>query len=154
MINVSWYQAQDYAQWLSSETGEEYRLLSESEWEYVARAWTTTQYHTGWWPSSGEANYGGLRNQTLPVGSFAPNAFGLYDVHGNVYEWTQDCWNDNYRGAPTDGSAWERDECRRVVRGGSWIHDQGDLRSAHRDHLAPWFYLHYVGFRVARTLTQ
>ena len=141
---VSWDDVQGYMRWLSKETGWEYRLLSESEWEYVARAGTTTPFHTGRTISTDQANYDGnytygggregeYRERTVPVGSFGPNGFGLHDVHGNVWEWTQDCWNESYRGAPVDGSAWERGDCgRRVVRGGSWDDVPGNLRSADR----------------------
>ena len=164
VIYVSWEEAQAYGRWLSRETGQEYRLLSESEWEYVARAGTTTPFHTGRTISTDQANYDGnytygagsegkYREQTMPVGSFAPNAFGLYDVHGNVWEWTQDCWNESYRGAPEDGSAWERGDCgRRVIRGGGWGNSPGVLRSADRFSWGTTGTHFALGFRVARTL--
>ena len=168
VTSVSWDDAQRYVAWLSAKTGEEYRLLSEAEWEYVARAGTTTRYHTGNTISTDQANFdgrydldgndveGGLyRGQTLPVGSFAPNAFGLYDVHGNVHEWVQDCWNRSYEGAPSDGSAWETGECGwRVVRGGSWYYSPRPLRSASRNdgYDTGDRYDYFLGFRVARTL--
>ena len=138
VINVSWDDAQSYVAWLSGETGESYRLLSESEWEYVARAGTQTRY---WWGDDigdNRANCDGCGSRwdddgTAPVGSFAANAFGLHDVHGNVWEWVQDCWNDSYVGAPNDGSAWESGECsRRVLRGGSWYLVPRLLRAADR----------------------
>ena len=144
VINVSWRDAQDYVRWLRRETGEEYRLLSESEWEYVARAGTRTAFHFGRTIMTSQANFDGnytygsgkkgeYRKRTLPVGSFAANGFGLYDVHGNVWEWVADCWNDSYHGAPSDGGAWERGDCdRRVVRGGSWYNAPWSLRSANR----------------------
>ncbi len=155
VIGVSWEDARDYVRWLSGRTGEEYRLLSEAEWEYAARAGTRTRYSFGDDISPSQANYwdSGHR-KTVPVGSYRPNGFGLYDMHGNVYEWVQDCWNGNYDGAPRDGRAWESGDCSlRVLRGGSWYHLPGDLRSASR----PWNFagsrnLSY-GFRVARTLT-
>ncbi len=162
VINVSWGAAQAYVSWLSSRTGHSYRLLSESEWEYVARAGTTTPFHFGETISTSQANYNGnytygsgrkgvYREQTLPVGSFPPNAFGLYDVHGNVWEYTQDCWNDSYSGAPDDGSAWERGDCsKRVLRGGSWDFDPRNLRSANRDWDSSESRFDDVGFRVAR----
>ena len=138
VVNVSWNDAKAYVDWLSSETGEAYRLLSEAEWEYVARAGTRTRY---WWGDEigrNRANCAGCGSrwdggQTAPVGSFSANGFGLHDVHGNVWERVEDCWNVSYRGAPSDGSAWESGNCsRRVVRGGSWVDDPRSLRSANR----------------------
>ena len=131
VIYVSWDDAQEYVSWLSKKTGKTYRLLSEAEWEYVARAGTTTPFHTGEQISTSQANYDGnetyngsskgeTRERTIPVGSFGANQFGLHDVHGYVWEWVQDCWNDNYKGAPSDGSAWTTGDCEpRVLRGGS-----------------------------------
>jgi len=164
-INVSWEDAQSYLKWLSGKTGKSYRLLSESEWEYVARAGTTTPFHYGSTISTEQANYdgnftygsgakGAYRKKTVPVGSFPPNAFGLHDVHGNVWEWTHDCWNDNYQGAPNDGSAWQSGDCsRRVLRGGSWYYEPRDLRSANRIRYTVGTRFDYNGYRVARTLT-
>ena len=111
VINVSWRDAQDYVKWLSDKTGKRYRLPTEAEWEYASRAGTQTRY---WWGDDiGVINANGLScgsqwdgKQTAPVGSFKPNAFGLYDTVGNVWEWTQDCWHENYNNAPKDGSAW------------------------------------------------
>ena len=119
VINVSREDAQAYVGWLSERTGAAYRLPSESEWEYAARGGTTTPFHTGSMISTDQANYNGnyvygsgrrgeYRRRTTPAGTFAPNAFGLYDVHGNVWEWVEDCWHGDYRGAPSDGSAWTR----------------------------------------------
>ena len=168
VINVSWDDAQSYVEWLSSRTGERYRLPSESEWEYAARAGTTTPFHTGETITTDQANYDGsylypsgdydpnglYRGQTVPVGSFGANAFGLHDVHGNVREWVQDCWNDNYEGAPADGSAWLSGRCdRRGLRGGSWINGPLILRAAYRFWKITHFRDPSVGFRVARTLT-
>jgi len=156
VIHVSWEDARSYVEWLSANTGERYRLLSESEWEYAARAGTTTAFHTGGTISMEQANYGGDGGlgRTTPVGSYPPNAFGLHDMHGNVWEWTQDCWNDTYVGAPSDGSAWEEGDCGlRVLRGGSWNYSPGNLRSALRDWLTAGLRGLNVGFRVARTLT-
>ena len=159
VINVNWGDARRYVKWLSWKTGKGYRLLNESEWEYVARAGTRTRY---WWADEiGEncANCDGCgsrwdNEQTAPVGSFSPNAFGLYDVHGNVHEWVEDCWNDSYDGAPTDGSAWESGDCsRRVLRGGAWYSRPGNLRSADRDGNSAGVRDDDTGFRVARTLT-
>ena len=165
VINVSWDDAKSYVQWLSSRTGERYRLLSESEWEYAARAGPTTPFHTGATISTGQANYNGnhaygsglegvYRKRTVPVGSFPPNGWGLHDVHGNVWEWVEDCWNGGYAGAPTDGSAWERGDCsNRVLRGGSWYVYPRKLRSAARFRTDSGNRYYYFGFRVARTLT-
>ena len=130
VINVSWNEAQAYVTWLSAQTGQRYRLLSEAEWEYVARAGTETARYWGEGESGGCRYANGSEDYaecsdgyefTAPVGSFAPNAFGLYDVLGNVWEWTEDCWSDSYAGAPTNGSAWQSGDCSlRVLRGGSW----------------------------------
>ena len=155
VIHVSWDDAQSYVRWLSARTGKPYRLLSESEWEYVARAGTETAY--SWGDNIGEnrANCDGCGSQwddkmTAPVGSFAANAWGVYDMHGNVEEWVQDCWNDNYEGAPTDGSAREStDDCSRVTRGGLWYDGPKDLRSAERDMWSTGFRFKGFGFRVA-----
>ena len=168
VIVVSWDHAQSYVEWLSSRTGERYRLPSESEWEYAARAWTTTPFHTGetitteqanydgrWLHPSGEDPNGVFRAQTVPVGSFGANAFGLHDVHGNVSEWVQDCWNSDYEGAPTDGSAWLSGDCgERVSRGGSWNYRPSGLRAAFRIRNTTGSRFSDYGFRVARTLTR
>jgi formylglycine-generating enzyme required for sulfatase activity len=165
VINVSWSDASAYAAWLSRKTRKPYRLLSETEREYVTRAGNPTPF---WWGSSIsplQANYDGTyaygngqkgeyRQQTLPVGSFEPSPWGLYQVHGNVWEWTQDCWHTTYSGAPSDGSAWTSGNCNiRIVRGGAWVDSPRALRAAKRS----WQALDYrdgsVGFRVARTLT-
>ena len=155
VINVSWEDAQGYVRWLSRETGEEYRLLSEAEWEYVARAETTGPYHFGSRISPSQANYRETGHvKTVPVGSYSANGFGLHDVHGNVWEWVEDCWNGSYLGAPVDGSAWESGDCsRRVLRGGSWSFIPRDLRSASRFGNSTGSRNDLIGFRVARTLT-
>ena len=165
VINVNWKDAQAYVEWLSEQTGKAYRLLSEAEWEYVARAGTTTPFHFGTTISTEQANYDGNftygsgregedRQKTVPVGSFAPNAFGLHDMHGNVWEWTQDCWHNSYASAPSNGGAWERGACsRRVLRGGCWVNLPGDLRSAKRIRNTVGNRDYYIGFRLARTLT-
>ncbi len=159
VVTVSWDDAQSYVGWLSRSTGEDYRLLSESEWEYVARAGTSTRY---WWGNDigrNRANCDGCgsrwdREGTAPVGSFAANVFGLHDVHGNVWEWTGDCWNESYAGAPGDGSAWEDGSCsHRVLRGGSWDFNPRRLRSAFRIRVVTGYRSGNVGFRVARTFT-
>ena len=159
VIKVSWEDAQAYVSWLSSQTGAEYRLLSESEWEYAARAGSSTKYSWGDAIGRNRANCprdscGDQWEGTAPVGSFEPNGFGLYDMHGNVWEWVADCWNGNYRGAPTDGSAWMQGNCKgRVLRGGSWSGYPRYLRSADRFRNSTDFRNFKVGFRVARTLT-
>ncbi len=138
VINVSWHDIQVYIQWLKEYTGKEFRLPSEAEWEYAARAGGDGNYEWGNDIGKGRANCDGCGSkwddqQTAPVGSFAPNAFGLYDMHGNVSEWVQDRWHGNYRGAPSDGSVWEAGGSpRRVLRGGSWYHFPQFLRSAYR----------------------
>ncbi len=155
VIGVNWDDAQAYVSWLSGKTGKEYRLLSEAEWEYAARAGTVTRYSFGDNITPSQANYedSGHR-QTVPVGSYRPNGFGLYDMHGNVSEWVQDCWHDSYEGAPRDGSAWESGDCSdRVLRGGSWSVNSWDRRSADRDWDNTGFRYYNFGFRVARTLT-
>ena len=149
VINVSWEDAQAYVKWLSRKTGKGYRLLSESEWEYVARAGKTGRYGRRMRPW--RFRYGDWG--TVEVGSYRPNAFGLHDVHGNVWEWVEDCWNEGYRGAPTDGSAWGSGTCAaRVSRGGSWIDDLWNLRLAKRFRVAAGTRGSIIGFRVARTL--
>ena len=164
VIYVNWDDAKAYVGWLSEETGEEYRLLSESEWEYVARAGTTGPFHTGSTISTERANYHGafiygsgrkgqFRKKTIPVGSFPANGFGLHDVHGNVWEWVEDCYSDGYVGAPVDGSAWEWNCDRRVLRGGSWLSGPRHLRSANRYGNSTGHRGSGLGFRVARTLT-
>ncbi len=161
IVGVSWDDAKAYAAWLSNKTGKEYRLLSEAEREYVARAGTTTPF---WWGSSistRQANYDGdytyngsqtgeYRQKTLPVKSFEPNPWGLYQVHGNVWEWTEDCWHSDYHNAPGDGSAWTTADCKyRVLRGGSWSINPRDLRAARRISFTPGLRYYYIGFRVA-----
>ena len=165
VINVSWRDAQAYVGWLSEKTGKRYRLLSESEWEYAARAGTTNPFHFGGTISTSQANYDGnytygggakgvYRKETVPVGSFPANAFGLHDVHGNVREWVEDCWNGDYAGAPVDGRTWTDGDCgKRVLRGGSWFFRPRSLRSANRGWSTSGFRYFDNGFRVARTLS-
>ncbi|MCY4531299.1 MAG: formylglycine-generating enzyme family protein [Gammaproteobacteria bacterium] len=158
VVRVSWEDAQTYVSWLSRSTGENYRLPSESEWEYAARAGSTTQYNWGNDISRNRANCNGCgsqwNRQTAPVGSFTANAFGLHDMHGNVFEWVQDCGNLSYAGAPTDGSAWVHGNCDiRVLRGGSWSGSSRPLRAAYRFGLTADYRSFEFGFRVARTLT-
>ena len=159
VIRVSWEDAVAYTKWLSGQTGERYRLPSEAEWEYAARAGSVTAYSWGNEIGRNRANCDGCgsqwdNRQTAPVGSFSPNGWGLHDLHGNVWEWVQDCWNRSYQGAPTNGSAWESGDCsRRVLRGGSWFFDPRILRSAYRGRLTASSRLRIIGFRVARTIT-
>jgi formylglycine-generating enzyme required for sulfatase activity len=160
-VNVSWGHAQTYVKWLSRITGKPYRLLSEAEYEYAARAGTETRYPWGDDPElNGQAmaNCKGCGSQwdgkgTTPVGSFPANAFGLYDMVGDVWEWTEDCWNETYQGAPADGSPWTSGDCSgRVVRGGSWYYGSDHLRSAARLWWSAINGASSIGFRVARTL--
>ncbi|MFM2053135.1 MAG: hypothetical protein RL456_1172 [Pseudomonadota bacterium] len=161
---VSWNDVQEYLKKLNARSGQTYRLLSEAEWEYAARAGTTTPFHTGKTITPAQANFDGnytyngsakgvYREKTVKVGSFGANAFGLYDMHGNVWEWVQDVWHDSYTGAPTDGAAWEAggDSSRRVLRGGSWYDNPRILRSAYRNWGTPGFRDVSSGFRIART---
>ena len=153
VISVSWNDAQAYVKWLSNKTGNRYRLLSEAEWEYVARAGTETPFHFGMTISTDQANYNrNHRARTVEAGSFPSNGYGLHDVHGNVDEWVQDCWNDSYWGAPTDGSAWTSRDCSgRVLRGGSWDSKHRNLHLADRDWGPTSYRSIRTGFRVART---
>jgi formylglycine-generating enzyme required for sulfatase activity len=165
VIDINWSEAKAYVAWLSRKTGKNYRLLSEAEREYVTRAGTTTPFWFGSSISTSQANYDGndtygsgskgeYRQKTLPVDSFKPNPWGLHQVHGNVSEWTEDCWNDSYSGAPADGSAWAAGDCsRRVLRGGSWNYFPRFLRSAKRFGDRADNHLISQGLRVARTLT-
>jgi formylglycine-generating enzyme required for sulfatase activity len=165
VVNVTWQDAKAYAAWLTDVTGQPYRLLSEAEWEYAARAGTTTPF---WWGSTitpAQANYNGeyvyagggskgeFRKGTVPVRSFSPNPWGLYNVHGNVWERCEDTEHIDYNGAPIDGSAWilGNTDSGRVVRGGSWYDDPWGLRAAQRNGDSGVVY--DVGFRLARTLT-
>lgn len=159
VINVSWDDAQAYITWLSKKTRNSYRLLSGSEYEYAMRAGTQTVYPWGDTVGTNNANCHSCGSQwdakqTAPVGSFAPNGFGLYDMVGNVREWTEDCYHDTYNGSPTDGSAWlgGGDCYHRVVRGGSFLLAPAFLRSASRYWFTSDYRLRYLGFRVARTL--
>lgn len=162
VIYVSWNDAKTYVRWLSNKTGEAYRLLTEAEREYVTRAGTATPY---WWGASispQQANYhdgagSGRkdRQQTLAVDSFQPNPWGLYQVHGNVWEWTEDCYHYDYRGAPSDGSAWTSGDCgSRVIRGGSWTDPPEHLRASSRATASAGDWDGLEGFRVARTLPR
>ena len=168
---VNWNDTVEFCARLSKQTGRSYRLPSEAEWEYACRAGTTTPFHFGETITTDLANYRGtdseyqgetysgsygtgpkgiFREKTTAVGSFSPNAFGLYDMHGNVYEWCSDHWHDNYQGAPTDGSAWidGGDSAYRLLRGGSWEYNPQDCRSAYRLRNAPGSRDNIFGFRV------
>jgi formylglycine-generating enzyme required for sulfatase activity len=159
-INVSWDDIQLYVAWLSKMTGKPYRLLSEADWEYAARAGTQTAYFWGdeIGVNNASCNACGSQwdnRQTAPVGSFAANPFGLYDMAGNVWEWVEDCFHDNYDGAPDDGSAWVADgDCSNpILRGGSWDDDPENLRSALRSRYTVGSRGNDFGFRLGRTLT-
>ncbi len=164
VIYVSSANAEQYVTWLSQVTGKSYRLLSEAEYEYAARGGMTTAYPWGddlQLKGAAMANCDGCGSkwdsaQTAPVGSFPPNKFGLYDIAGNVWEWTQDCWHRNYKGAPTDGSAWLADnggDCsQRILRGGSWRDLPDALRPVVRTRLPSFYQYNALGFRVARAL--
>ncbi len=152
MIEVSWDDARSYVQWLSRETRQTYRLVTEAEWEYAARAGTTTPYSTGSSIRAWEANFDGDHRRTQPVGSYQANPFGVHDMHGNVGEWVQDCYAQSYTGSPTDGSAHETTCYERVYRGGGWTLNPQGIRSANRHRSAPTVRYNYLGFRVARTL--
>ncbi|MEM8722154.1 MAG: SUMF1/EgtB/PvdO family nonheme iron enzyme [Cyanobacteria bacterium P01_G01_bin.39] len=146
---VSWNDAVEFCQSLSRQTGTEFRLPTEAEWEYACRAGTTTSYHFGEIINDQLANYGVNIAETTPVGQFSPNAFGLHDMHGNVWEWCQDDWHDNYEGAPTDGQAWLAGKgIKKVTRGGSWISNPFYCRSAIRGDDSPDFRDFGIGFRV------
>jgi len=148
---VNWDDARAYVAWLSQRTGQRYRLLTEAEWEYAARAGTTTAYSTGASISPSQARISS--SSTAFVGSFPANAFGLYDVHGNVWEWVQDCYENPYPSAPTNGAAYETSSCSsRVVRGGSWGYLPVNLRSAFRNRNTPSNRFINFGFRLARTV--
>jgi formylglycine-generating enzyme required for sulfatase activity len=159
--NVSWDMAVEFCGKLSQQTGKKYRLLSEAEWEYACRAGTTTEFHFGETITPDLVNYYGhypygnapeglSRKKTTYVGRFPPNAFGLYDMHGNVREWCSDRWHENYNGAPTDGSCWESGTSEhRVVRGGSWDNYAVNCRSVDRNRLSATGHHKRIGFRVA-----
>lgn len=165
VIGISWNDAKAYVAWLSRKTGKPYRLPSEAEWEYAARAGTTTSFSFGPTISSAQANYdastgygdgpkGMNRKKTMPVGSFPANAFGLHDMHGNVWEWVEDCWADEYTAAtPADGRPFNSRNCEgHVLRGGSWEDHPADLRSAARVGGGSDDQSWSDGFRVALTL--
>ena len=165
VVGVTWYDAQQYVRWLSEMTGQTYRLPSEAEWEYACRAGTKTAFSFGDEINTGLANYDGnytyngspkgeYRQGTTASGTFPPNPWGLFDMHGNVWEWVQDVVHDNYDGAPNNGMAWEQggDQSRRILRGGSWLYNPRYLRSALRNGFSAALSNDIVGFRVARKL--
>lgn len=157
VINVSWDDAQGYVKWLSEKTGKIYRLMSEAEWEYAARAGTTSRYWFGD-DESELGEHGWYGGKTHPVGQKPANPWGLYQVHGNVWEWVADCWNNSYADKPDSlkagGGVWTAGNCNlRVLRGGSWYSNPWFLRSAVRYRYFRDYRLDYYGFRLARTLT-
>ena len=157
VLNVSWNDAREYIAWLSRQTGKTYRLLSEAEWEYAARAGTTTRFAFGNSLSNKQAQFSegtfGDAKRPVQVGSFAANGFGIHDMHGNVWEWCEDTWHFGYAGAPNDGSVWQGgDTTFRIARGGSWYVNSSYLRSGHRGVNSPDKRDDNIGFRVARTL--
>ena len=160
VISVNWYDAKRYVAWLSRMTGKPYRLLSEAEWEYAARAGTQMAYYWGDEVDNENANCETCGSRwetgTAPIGSFPPNAFGLYDMLGNVWEWVEDCYHDNYIGAPVDGSEWTMGgDCNlRVEKGGSWSYGSEMLRAAVHERDPPGSRYSTSGFRVARTLSM
>lgn len=155
---VSWNDAKAYIKWLKNETGKPYRLPSEAEWEYGARAGSNSKYTWGSEVGNGNANCNGCgsrwdNSKTAPVSSFKANGFGLFDMHGNVWEWNEDCWNTSYSGAPSNGKAWTSGECNsRVLRGGSWYGKPGNVRSAYRGGLNSGIGFNNFGFRLAQDL--
>jgi formylglycine-generating enzyme required for sulfatase activity len=159
VIHVTWDDAEAYVTWFSRMTGVPYRLLTEAEWEYAARSGTTTPYALGVEIGKGNADCVGCGSrwdgkETSPVGSFGANAFGLYDMSGDVWQWVQDCYHRDYSGAPIDGSAWTKGDCNgHVVRGGSWDDVSLYLRSAARIRVTTDDRNGDLGFRVARTLS-
>ncbi len=172
VMRVSWEDARAYCDWLNRELDlvgrrDAYRLPSEAEWEYACRAGATGPFHFGATISTAQANYTGAatygacpagehRKHTTPVGSFPPNEFGLHDMHGNVWEWCEDPWHDDYVGAPADGSVWRTggDDSLRVLRGGSWGNGPQFLRCAYRSANLPTGRSIGIGLRLARTLVQ
>jgi len=171
---INWNDAKAYAKWMSRKTGKQYRLPTEAEWEYSARGNTSTPRYWGGNPDEacGYANAADKTAQaqilntsswsvhkctdgfayTAPVGSFKANAFGLNDMLGNVWEWTEDNYHDSYKGAPADGSAWQGDGAKRVLRGGSWNNSPRDVRAAIRNSNEPARRFSIFGFRLARKL--
>ena len=164
VTDISWIDVQSYLTWLTAKTGATYRLLSEAEWEYAARAGSKTTYAWGKTATRRQANYGmdkccgpAMADEdtwelSAPSGTFPANAFGLHDFAGNVWEWTQDCWNDTHADSPANGSARETGNCNaRTIRGGSWASMPQRIRPAFRQGTAAVDRDNFIGFRVART---
>ncbi|MAH84769.1 MAG: hypothetical protein CMF65_09325 [Magnetovibrio sp.] len=167
VININWNQAKAFTKWLSTKTGHVYRLPSEAEWEYIHRAGTTTHF---WWGDDVGKNRANCRDcesrsccaikinlccshKTKPIGAFLPNPFGVYDTAGNVFEWTEDCWNPNHKNAPTDMSARLDGDCHnRVIRGGSFYYFSKVARSYYRSKNPMNVKSYWLGFRVVREL--
>ena len=168
VVCVSWNDVEALIEWLTEQTGESYRLPTEAEWEYAARAGSTTKYHFGNsesqlcryanhsddstdFSSRNKSCSDGVGKRTAAVGHYQPNRYGLYDIHGNVSEWVQDCWNKNYRGAPSNGRAWTNGDCgQRMFRSGSWHNNPRGVRSAYRNWNTRSFRSYYLGFRLAQ----
>jgi formylglycine-generating enzyme required for sulfatase activity len=164
VIYVSYDDIQQYLTWINRKTGKQYRLPSEAEWEYAARAGATTRFSSGDCITTDQANFDGInpaegcskgefRKQTLPVGSFAANPWGLHDMHGNVWEWVQDCWNNSHTGAPDNGAARTDGNCgQRVLRGGAWDSLGYKLRSSYRlNSRLDYRNMPHIGFRLAKS---
>ncbi len=158
VMNITWFETQPFMAWLSKKTGHTYRLPTEAEWEYAARGGTTTEF---WWGDEVGKNLGNCRDcqsqwskkGSAPVGSFAANPFGLYDVHGNEWEWMADCWFPNHEGAPADGSVRLEENCRyRTMRSGSWYYFSKNIRSAWRFRNDARVKSYGIGMRVLREL--
>ena len=161
VVGVSWADCKEFCERISKQIGKDVRLPSEAEWEYACRAGTTTAFHfvetvtpdlvnyNGNYPY-GDAPKGEYREKTVDVGSFNPNSWGLYQMHGNAWEWCEDIWHQNYNNAPTDGTAWLEggEQNKRVLRGGSWVNYAGDCRSAVRLRYVADVRDYAVGFRV------
>ena len=157
VMNINFSEAEDFVRWLSRKTGHVYRLPTEAEWEYAARGGTSTAYSWGDEVGSDNANCRTCAptksHKTFPVGSYKPNPFGLYDVHGNVWEWVQDCWYPSHEGAPADGSARLADTCKyRTTRSGSWYYVSTNVRSTYRARFNPRAFSYGIGLRVLREL--
>ena len=162
---VSWFDCINFCVRLSEKLGREFRLPTEAEWEYAARAKTTTPFFFGETITTELANYNGeytygieaegeYRHKTTKVGSFSPNRFGLYDLHGNVAEWCEDTWHDNYQEAPTNGDSWVEEDhsLEKVLRGGSWLHLPGSCRSSQRLSSTVNSKSDAFGFRIASSV--
>ncbi|MYG12952.1 MAG: formylglycine-generating enzyme family protein [Gammaproteobacteria bacterium] len=158
VFNVSWNDAVGYTSWLSDQTGAEYRLPTEAEWEYAARAGSVTRFfwgdEVGRYVACIHGECFGHWEDAMPFNVFRANRFGLYEMVGHGPQWVQDCWNGNYKGAPSDGAAWQQGDCSmRVLRGASWSYDPWGLRSAVRRPARPTSRA-FAGFRVVRTISS